>query len=309
VRLAVLLVALIAGTAWLDTTPVHLTRDCAASALAPWLGRPPQGHAHNDYLHPHPLTSALKHGFTSVEADVWPVDGRLLVAHQRDQVDPSRTLESLYLQPLARDLHDATSPVPAHLQLLVDVKGSPGSTLPLLRAELASYAGMLTSYRGCTVVPGRVSVVVSGNAHPLAPRSGGTSLFGYDQPLERGSHPSVEEAVTPLVSGDWAQWFTWEGRGDMPAREHDRLVRLVEAAHAAGSAIRFWDTPDDPGPARDALWRELTEDGVDWLSTDDLAGYAAFLRQSQPAPSRPSQERAGRSRSRTRSAPRRLRPP
>lgn len=283
-RLAVLLVALIAGTAWLDTAPVHLTRDCVASALGPWWGPSalgePQGHAHNDYEHPHPLVSALRHGFTSVEADVWPVGGRLLVAHQRNQVDASRTLESLYLRPLARDV--ATGSVPAHLQLLVDVKGDPASTLPLLRAELASYAGMLTAYRGCTMVPGRVSVVVSGNAHPVAPRSGDTSLFGYDQPLQRGSDPTVEEAVTPLVSGDWADWFTWDGHGEMPAREHDRLVRLVEAAHAAGSAIRFWDTPDAPGPAREALWRELAADGVDYLNTDDLVGYAVFRRQWQP---------------------------
>nr|WP_246298558.1 hypothetical protein [Nocardioides panaciterrulae] len=78
----------------------------------------------------------------------------------------------------------------------------------------------------------------------------------------------------------------------MPRDEHDRLLRLVEGAHAAGSAIRFWDTPDDPGPARDDLWRELAADGVDYVNTDDLAGYAAFRRQSQPRPS-PSALAAG----------------
>ena len=40
-----------------------------------------QAHAHNDYEHPRPLLDALDHGFTSVEADVWLVDGELLVAH------------------------------------------------------------------------------------------------------------------------------------------------------------------------------------------------------------------------------------
>lgn len=281
-RLAVLLLALIAGTAYLDAAPVHLPRNCAASALGVWHRGLPQGHAHNDYEHRHPLTSALKHGFTSVEADVWPVHGQLLVAHQRDQVDRSRTLESLYLEPLARDV--AAGSVPADLQLLVDVKGAPAGTMPLLRAELASYADLLTTYRGCTAVPGPVSVVVSGNAHPTAPRPGATSLFGYDQRLEPGDHPSLSQSVTPLVSADWADYFTWDGRGRMPRREHDRLVQLVDAAHAAGSAIRFWDTPDDRGRARDALWRELAADGVDWINTDDLTGYAAFRRQSQLRP-------------------------
>src|SRR4051812_44226103 len=38
-------------------------------------------HAHNDYLHPRPLFDALDQGFTSVEVDVFLVNGQLLVGH------------------------------------------------------------------------------------------------------------------------------------------------------------------------------------------------------------------------------------
>jgi hypothetical protein len=41
-----------------------------------------RAHAHNDYLHARPLFDALDHGFCSVEADVWLVDGKLLVAQR-----------------------------------------------------------------------------------------------------------------------------------------------------------------------------------------------------------------------------------
>src|ERR1700748_1478515 len=58
-------------------------------------------HAHNDYEHTHPLFDALDQGFASVEADVYPVDGELLVGHNRRDLKPERTLESLYLAPLA----------------------------------------------------------------------------------------------------------------------------------------------------------------------------------------------------------------
>jgi hypothetical protein len=34
-----------------------------------------RAHAHNDYLHARPLFDALDHGFCSVEADVWGVNG------------------------------------------------------------------------------------------------------------------------------------------------------------------------------------------------------------------------------------------
>src|SRR3954468_3891095 len=57
-------------------------------------------HAHNDYEHPRPLLDALDHHFCSIEADIYLVDGKLLVAHERKQVTPERTLESLYLEPL-----------------------------------------------------------------------------------------------------------------------------------------------------------------------------------------------------------------
>jgi hypothetical protein len=40
-----------------------------------------RAHAHNDYEHERPLHDALGHGFKSVEADVWLVDGELVVSH------------------------------------------------------------------------------------------------------------------------------------------------------------------------------------------------------------------------------------
>lgn len=58
--------------------------------------------AHNDYEHALPLLDALGHGFGSVEADIWLVGGRLLVAHEEGGLDPARTLESLYLDPPRR---------------------------------------------------------------------------------------------------------------------------------------------------------------------------------------------------------------
>jgi len=71
------------------------------AAAAPSRVRPlAQAHAHNDYEHDRPLFDALSHGFTSVEADIYLVDGQLLVAHDPEDLDPARTLRSLYLEPL-----------------------------------------------------------------------------------------------------------------------------------------------------------------------------------------------------------------
>ncbi|HEY3914204.1 MAG TPA: hypothetical protein VGN61_06930, partial [Verrucomicrobiae bacterium] len=59
-----------------------------------------QAHAHNDYVHTHPLFDALDNGFCSVEADIYLTNGQLLVAHELSKVKPANTLQALYLDPL-----------------------------------------------------------------------------------------------------------------------------------------------------------------------------------------------------------------
>jgi hypothetical protein len=53
-----------------------------------------RAHAHNDYEHARPLFDALDRGFCSVEADVYLIDGELLVAHDRKDVKAGRTLRN-----------------------------------------------------------------------------------------------------------------------------------------------------------------------------------------------------------------------
>lgn len=59
-----------------------------------------RAHSHNDYHQSNPLSSALKHGLKSVEVDVFPRKGGLWVAHTVLGLDPRRTIESMYIQPL-----------------------------------------------------------------------------------------------------------------------------------------------------------------------------------------------------------------
>ena len=61
-----------------------------------------RAHAHNDYDHTRPLFDALDCGFASIEADIHLVDGMLLVAHDKEDIRPERTLQSLYLDPLRK---------------------------------------------------------------------------------------------------------------------------------------------------------------------------------------------------------------
>lgn len=132
-----------------------------------------RAHAHNDYLHTRPLHDALDHGFTSVEADVFLVDGELLVAHEPAQLDPRRTLARLYLEPLlARIRANHGSVYLGHhrpVQLLIDIKNDGVNTYRELHRQLAAYRMILTTYAHGRVRPAAVTAVVSGDRAARAP--------------------------------------------------------------------------------------------------------------------------------------------
>ncbi|GGY31884.1 phosphatidylinositol-specific phospholipase C/glycerophosphodiester phosphodiesterase family protein [Streptomyces djakartensis] len=263
----------------------------AAGALAGERGCGPRplwrAHAHNDYEHPRPLLDALDHRFGSVEADIYLVGDRLLVAHDPEDLDPARTLESLYLDPLAARVRANHGSVyrgyHGSLQLLVDIKTEGASTYLELDRHLRRCPHLFTTYSHGRVRRGPVTVVVSGDRAARAPMAAQTVRRAfYDGRLaDLGSQAPA--SFMPLISDNWTLNFTWQGVGAFPDTEREKLRGLVRSAHRRGQKVRFWATPDLPGPARDALWAELLAADADFLNTDDLAGLEAFLNGRQAA--------------------------
>jgi len=234
-------------------------------------------HAHNDYLHARPLLDALEHGFCSVEADVWLVNGRLLVAHDRDKVKPERTLEALYLDSLRERVKQnggRVHPGGPAITLLIDVKSDAETTYAALRDVLRQYADFLTVFRTNATETKAVTVILSGNRalNTLAREEVRfAALDGRLSDLDGTSSPHL----MPLISDRWSTAFRWRGVGPMPEDERRKLKSLVTQAHAQGRRIRFWAVPDSP-----LGWRELLAAGVDLINTDNLDGLEKFLRKS-----------------------------
>lgn len=253
----------------------------AAGAAEAELGDPlPQAHAHNDYEHDRPLLDALQHGFTSVEADVWLVDGELRVAHDSWELADAPTLEEAYLDPLSELVsRDGKRLYPCwdgDFQLLIDIKSEGPQTWAAIEDELAEHKEFITRYHDGRIKDRAVEAVISGN-RPLADmQAAETRYSSYDgRSTDLGS--GLDPAFMPLLSENWTKLFTWQGVGDMPAAERERLHAYVEQAHAEGYRVRFWATNDLQGPARENLWTELREAGVDHINTDDLQGLQEFL--------------------------------
>jgi hypothetical protein len=236
-------------------------------------------HAHNDYLHDPPLLAALEHGFTSVEADIFLVGDKLCVAHDPDKVNPERTLQSLYLDPLRQRVKankGRVYPGGSRFLLLVDIKSGAEPTYHKLHEILAQYRDMLTTFGPRGREDGAVLVVISGNRPLELMRSQPVRYAGYDGRLTDLDSDAPADLI-PLISDQWSRHFTWRGDGPMPPQEQQELRDIVQKAHARGRLVRFWATPDRQSTARDAVWRELLSAGVDLLNSDDLKGLQEFL--------------------------------
>jgi glycerophosphoryl diester phosphodiesterase len=249
-------------------------RGWAAEAAEPAVRPLPNAHSHNDYEQPRPLLDALDQGFCSLEADVFLVGAELLVGHTSLSLRRGRTLESLYLAPLAQRARENGGRVYRDgppVTLLVDFKTDGAALYAALRPLLRKYGDVLTSFGGGTVTERAVTVIISGN-RPVEVLAGESERFAFID----GRLPDLESgapaALIPLVSADFSRTFTWRGQGDLPAAESDKLADLARRAHEQGRRLRFWSIPDRP-----AGWKAMQTAGVDLINTDRLEALKRFL--------------------------------
>jgi hypothetical protein len=228
-----------------------------------------QAHAHNDYEHDRPLFDALHYGFTSVEADIFLIDGKLLVSHTRP-VFKAKTLEELYLSPLDSILKANDGKVyPGYdgpFYLMIDLKSDGEATYTVLKAVLAHYPSFNSINQKRPVI-----IFLSGNRpidavlnDPAAP----VALDGRPEDLGKG----YTEAVMPVISDTYSKWSTWNGKGKPDPDAFARIKVLAQRVHAEGKKLRLWAIPDNP-----VTWKELLAAGVDLINTDKLKELNLFL--------------------------------
>jgi len=232
-----------------------------------------QAHAHNDYEHEHPLFDALHYGFTSVEADIYLIDGKLLVSHTRP-VFKTKTLEELYLAPLDSILKVNNGKVyPGYdgpFYLMIDLKSDGQSTYTVLKGVLEHYPAFNSIGQKKPV-----TIFLSGNRpmdavlnDPAAP----VALDGRPEDIGKG-YPA---AVMPVISDTYSKWSNWNGKGKPDPEAFTRIKVLAQRVHAEGKKLRLWAIPDNP-----STWKELLAVGVDLINTDKLKELSLFLNSIQ----------------------------
>ncbi|KAL8992529.1 MAG: hypothetical protein Q9169_007033 [Polycauliona sp. 2 TL-2023] len=262
-------------------------------------------HSHNDYERQVPLYDALNTGCVSVEADIWLQDDELLVGHTEDALDSSRTLKSLYLDPLMSILGDRNPDLgltdgtdhsgslegvfatntSVSLVLLVDIKTESAKTLPVLLDQLASLrqSGSLTRFDGSRMTQGPITVVGTGNTDFDAILNEKDRLVFFDAPLAYDwSKDSTTDANAYSTNNSYYASVSFDeaiGKpsflGDLSEEQMTTIKDQIEGAHDRGLKVRYWDTPG--WPAGQKIWERLWKEGVDVLNVDDLTKAKEFL--------------------------------
>jgi hypothetical protein len=232
-----------------------------------------RAHAHNDYAQERPLFGALELRFCSVEADVYLVDGKLLVGHDKKDLKSERTLANMYLRPLdfaVRAHKGSVYAQPVEFILLVDIKEDGAKVYEELKRELRPYDSWLTHYSDGKVDKRGVTVILSGD-RPTSVLAAETSRVAFIDGRPGDVQPAT---LIPLISASWDSLFKWKGVGPVPPAEHVRLAALVSSCHANGQKLRFWGTVDAI-----PMWQNLYDAGVDLIGADRQKDLAAFLRR------------------------------
>ena len=222
-------------------------------------------HAHNDYEHPVPFYTAFNAGFGSIEADVFPVNGVLIVAHSKREIDPQRTLDSLYIQPLLQELKKNKN---RKVNLLIDIKESYKESLQLLIDELEPLKNYIYSPANKN---NPVTILISGERPPPNEYKDYPDYIYFDDDLRKPHNPDEWKRVG-LVSLSFQRYSHWNGSGVLPEKDKDTLVQVIDSVHNAGKKIRFWAAPDNQNS-----WMIQMKLGVDLIGTDKIQALSEFL--------------------------------
>ena len=225
------------------------------------------------------MWEAISYAFASIEVDIHLVGGALLVGHDDDDLDVTKTLQSLYLDPLrdhVREHNNRVYPSPNSLVLLIDIKSEAKSTYEALRGVLSQYSEMLTSYSQASVQPRAIDVIVSGNRPRELMMNEVVRFATYDGRIA-DLDAEIPASFISLISDNWENHFEWRGLGSLSDRDHLRLAQIVQAAHRGGYRLRFWNAPSPENGAVENVWSQLLDAGVDLMNIDDLEAYRDFV--------------------------------
>lgn len=226
-------------------------------------------HSHNDYENDLPFIRAFQKGFGSIEADVFPVNGELLVAHSKNHLNKKITLYGTYLKPAILALQKDPA---RKLHLLVDIKENYPAALATLTKQLQPHIKMLKSSSNA----GRLTITISGARPKPADYKNYPDYIYFDGEWPVYGKTPQESARVELISFPFTAYSKWDGKEKLGKADYSHVKGLVDSVHAAGKKIRFWATPDTK-----TSWLTLMDLHADLIGTDMIESLGNFIQQGK----------------------------
>ena len=231
-------------------------------------------HSHNDYSRSVPFYLAYSQNASIIEADVFISENgkNLFVAHDREDIDPSLTIEKLYLDPIAdiykRNNGKMWKDNDNEMVLMIDLKTSYEKTLPLLIKKLNSYKGIFDNNQN----NGSLRVVISGSMPNPSDFSRYPDYVMFDGRMDQ-NYDSEQLKRVYMISDSFSKYSKWNGKGIPIAEEREKLKSVIDYAHKINKPVRFWGTPEGI-----TSWNTLYEMGVDVIGTKRLESCTSFFK-------------------------------
>lgn len=246
----------------------------------------PNAHSHNDYFQEKPLIQAIQNGMSSIEADVWLREDeegapRLYVAHDEDEITPERTLEEMYLKPLAKWVRDNDGVVyntsEERVFLHVDLKTTDRETWKELQKTAGRYGDIFTQYLpDGSIKEGAVTIFTNADYsdHDEVRYSTGDGRFGDIYSEENWDNYFTNSSVTPIVSS--GLWKYNDPEKAFTFRDREVWSRVIEEYNTSVGADGRIDEVSEEGASL-ALSRNY---GLlyDYLE-DDRVEFSSYFKE------------------------------
>ena len=225
-------------------------------------------HAHNDYEQKYPITTALNHGFASLEVDLVFDGTNLIVSHDGEDLDTKGHFEAAYLVPLLNRL-DTNQQL---IILLVDIKNYSDQMLTQLNLVLKKHESYLLKRAENANSSKKIQIVLSGDIPRAQIIANKTNEFLFIDGRIEDLAFDYSQQYMPMISMNFTDLSKWEGIQKPSTASIRKIQKTIDLVHQKGKKIRFWKTPETA-----LLWRTLIELEVDIIGVDNIEKfYAAF---------------------------------
>ena len=154
---------------------------------------------------------------------------------------------------------------------MIDFKGGSVEMYNRLMELLQEYRSTLTVMEDGELKQGAVTVFLSGSRPAEAVIKSEPKLAFLDgRPSDLGKQ--IDSRIMPVISDNYKNHLKWNGRGEMPALQREKLKGLASKIHTEGKKLRLWASPDNSN-----AWFTFQELRIDLINTDSPKKFAKFM--------------------------------